>query len=82
MHSDTSPEVERLQLQILRRMTPTQRYERGRAIRRFNLEVMRAGIRHRHSDYTEEQVEMALARLCLGDDLYRKFRPQSPLLEW
>lgn len=42
---------------------------------------MRAGIRLRHPDYTAEHVEMALARLLWGDDLYRKARPSWPLLE-
>jgi hypothetical protein len=43
--------------------------------------VMRAGIRHRHPDYDEPHVEMALARLLWGDDLYRKARPDWPLLD-
>jgi len=65
----------------LRRMTPSQRFEEGVKLNKIVRQFMRAGIRMRYPDYTEEQVEMALARLLWGDELYRKARPQWPLLE-
>jgi hypothetical protein len=80
-HSDTSPEVEGLMYERLRRMTPSQRFEQGAKLCKVARQFMRAGIRMRHPDYLAEQVEMALARLLWGDDLYRKARPQWPLLE-
>jgi hypothetical protein len=80
-HSDTSPEVEALMIERLRRMTPSQRVEQGARLCKLARQVMRAGIRMRHSEYGEEQVEMALARLLWGDELYRAARPQWPLLE-
>lgn len=43
--------------------------------------MMRAGIRMRHPDYEDQQVEMALARLLWGDELFRKAKPDWPLLE-
>lgn len=55
---------------------PSSHFE-GKVERQF----MCAGIRMRHPGYDEEQVEMALARLLWGDELYRKARPQWPLLE-
>lgn len=64
-----------------RRMTPSQRFEEGAKMCKLARQLMRAGIRKRHPDYDEEQVEMALARLLWGDDLYRKARPQWPLLD-
>ena len=44
-------------------------------------QVMRAPIRMRHPEYDDDHVEMALARLLWGDDLYRKARPSWPLVE-
>jgi hypothetical protein len=79
--SDTSPEVEELMYERLRRMTPSQRFEQGVKLCKVERQFMRAGIRVRHPDYDTEQVEMALARLLWGDDLYRKARPSWPLLE-
>jgi hypothetical protein len=43
-------------------------------------ELTRAGIRARHGDYSEEDVELALRRILLGDDLFRRAWPSRPLL--
>ena len=80
-YSDTSPEVEEMMYERLRRMTPSQRVEEGTKLCKLERQFMRAGIRMRHPEYVEEQVEMALARLLWGDDLYCKARPQWPLLD-
>src|SRR5262245_33310511 len=80
-HSDTPPEVEEILYERLRRMTPSQRFEQGVQTCKLARQFMRAGIRLRHPDYDGEQIEMALARLLWGDELYRKARPQWPLLE-
>jgi hypothetical protein len=39
-----------------------------------------AGIRRRHPDYDDLQAHMALARMTLGDDLYRVW-PDRKLLD-
>lgn len=65
----------------MRAMTPSQRIEQGAALCRTTREVMRAGIRMRHPEYDEARVEMALARLLWGDDLYRRARPGWALLD-
>jgi hypothetical protein len=79
--SDTSPEVEEILYERLRRMTPSQRFVQEVELCKVERQFMRAGIRMRHPDYDADQVEMALARLLWGDELYRKARPQWPLLE-
>ena len=65
----------------LRRMTPGERMEEGFRLCRFSREMMRAGIRARHPEYDDEGVEMALARMLWGDELYRAARPDWPLLD-
>ena len=35
--------------------------------------ITEAGIRHRHPDYDEEQVRLALIRTMLGDELFNRF---------
>src|SRR5690606_15569147 len=80
-HADTAPEVAGLLRERLRRMTPSQPVEEGARLCKCARQVMRAGIRTRHPDYSDEQTEMALARLLWGDDLYRKARPDWPVLE-
>ena len=38
-------------------------------------EVVAAGVRHRHPEYDEKQVRLAVIRLALGDDLFHKVYP-------
>ena len=80
-HSDTSPEAAEILRQRILRMTPSQRIEEGIELCKVARQVMRAGIRMRHPDYGEHQVEMALARLLWGDELYRAARPEWPMVE-
>ncbi len=43
-------------------------------------EYSRGGIGSRHPEYTEHEVEMALRRMVLGDELFSKAWPHEPLL--
>ena len=79
--SDTSPEAAAILLERTRRLTPSQRIEEGARLCKLARQFMRAGIRSRHPDYDEDMVEMALARLLWGDELYQKARPDWPLLD-
>jgi len=79
--SDTSPEAAEILRERIRAMTPSQRFEEGAKLCKFSRHMMRAGIRMRHPRYEPEQVEMALARLLWGDELYQKARPEWPLIE-
>ena len=72
---DTTPEAARVQFRVLRRMG-----ERGRVEAMFSLcESMRGmletGVRHRHPDYDDERVRLAVIRIMLGEDLFRRAYP-------
>jgi hypothetical protein len=41
----------------------------------------RAGIRARHPGYDDDQVQRALCRLCLGDEIASTIWPGAPLVE-
>jgi hypothetical protein len=43
-------------------------------------QLTRAGIRARHPDYTDEEVELALRRILYGDDLFTRAWPDQPLI--
>lgn len=70
MWGDTSREA----AEVLRRrhlaMTPGERMKEGLRASVVARRVMRAGIRRRHPDYTGEHVELALAALLWGDNLF------------
>jgi hypothetical protein len=71
--SDTTPEIEAMQLQIRRRMTPEQRllvaFEISDVCRAFR----KAGIRREHADWSEREIMIELFR--------RAFLP-APLPAW
>jgi hypothetical protein len=72
---DTTPEAFWVQIDVLRRLGIE-----GRARMTFQLcdqlrSIVAAGVRHRHPDYTDEQVRLAVIRLRLGGDLFAKVYP-------
>lgn len=78
---DTTPESHRVQGDIYRRMGGRERlatmYRLSEQVRR----LARAGIRSRHPAYTDAQVELAHARLVLGDALVRAVWPERDLVD-
>jgi hypothetical protein len=78
---DTSDEAARVQAEIYRKMTHGQRAEIAAEMSAMTRELTRSGIRSRHPGYNEQEVEQALRRLFLGDELYRKAWPDLPLLD-
>ncbi|MCI0498822.1 MAG: hypothetical protein L0Y36_03950 [Planctomycetales bacterium] len=72
---DTSKDAAAKQFEVLRNMGL-----QGRAKLTFQLcdnlrEITRAGIRHRHPDYTEQQVTHAYLRLILDKELFQQVFP-------
>ena len=76
---DTSPEIERIQIERLRRMPPWRKLElvgdMNQAVRTLAL----AGLRQRHPHDTPEQRRRRLADLMLGPELAS--RVYGPLRE-
>lgn len=69
---DTSADAAKVQFTVLTRMDIN-----GRANLTFELsnslhEVVFDGLRHRHADYDEKMIRMAMLRLLLGRKLYRE----------
>lgn len=73
--ADTTPEAARVQLEIYRRMSPSRRLELALELSDNVRRLVAAGVRHRHPEYTGEEVRLAVIRLTLGDELFRKAYP-------
>jgi acyl-ACP thioesterase len=71
--TDTSPEIEAMQLQIRRSMTAEQRLRVALEISDRCRQLRKAGIRRDHPDWSERQVMIELFRLA--------FLPE-PLPSW
>jgi hypothetical protein len=78
---DTSPEAQAVQDAIYRDLGPYGRVEAAFRLTASVRALTAAGIRHRHPDYSEPQVNAAIARLVLGDDLVRQVWPGRDLVE-
>ncbi len=73
--ADTRPEAARVQLEIIRRMPPHRRLEQALAMSDHVRRLVADGARDRHPDYSDEQVRLAVIRISLGDDLFRRAYP-------
>jgi len=72
---DTSLDAFRVQMECYRRMSPQQRLEQTLQWSEEVREFGRAGIRLRHPDYSEREVQLASIRLRLGDELFAQVYP-------
>ena len=77
---DTSPDSHEAQLRAYRRLGSAGRARVAAKLSTDTRELARAGIRARHPEYRDEEVENALRRLVLGDELFHRAWPALPLL--
>jgi hypothetical protein len=69
-----------MQMARYRALTPEQRVLEALALSEQLYAFTVAGVRARHPAYTDAEVESAVRRLRLGDELFRQVWPQAPLL--
>jgi hypothetical protein len=79
-HRDTTPDAAAMRTQLYRRMTSDQRCEIAAEMSSMTREIALENIRARHPGYDEHAARMALYRLLLGDDLFRRAWPGEALL--
>ena len=72
---DTSLEAFRTQLEIYRQMSPEARLEQALQWSEQVQELGRIGIRLRHPEYTDREVQLSSIRLRLGNELFRRVYP-------
>jgi len=68
---DTSPEAERVQVELLRRLTPAQRIDLAGGLNQLGRSLVMAGLRQRMPGAGRVEIEHAFIRLTLGDALGR-----------
>jgi hypothetical protein len=76
---DTDPRAHQVQLAIYRRMSGGERVALALALSEAVRETARAGIRARHPDYGDDDVERALRKLLYGEALVRRAWPAEPV---
>ncbi|MCC6129671.1 MAG: hypothetical protein IT186_07050 [Acidobacteria bacterium] len=76
---DTSEEAWNVYCSVIAAMTPAKRVEMAFEMSEWGRELARTGIRTRHPEYSESQIELALFRLLYGDDLFHQVYPGEDL---
>jgi hypothetical protein len=71
---DTSPDAWRAHLEVLRRMTGTERVAKAFDLSEAARATSEAGIRYRHPAWSDDQVRDALMELLIGRALARAVR--------
>lgn len=69
LSNDTAPDIERLQIEGWRRMTPAEKARTVTALTRAAIDMTKAGIRDRHPEESEDQHRIRLAEILLGREL-------------
>lgn len=76
---DTTPDAAAIQTAIYRRMTPDQRCQMATEMSVMTRAIALENIQDRHPEYDEHEAQMALYRLLVGDDLFRRAWPGERL---
>lgn len=74
---DTSPEAERVQMELFRRMGPERRLHVAIELSQTTRKLLAEGVLRRHPDYTEAQVRLAVLRLLLPAKLFIAAYPEA-----
>ena len=76
--SDTSPEVWRVFLDLVRRASPGERMKRAFEVSETVRAFAEAGMRARHPQADDREIFLRMARLYLGEELARKVYGELP----
>ncbi len=76
LNLDTSPEVERLQIERWRQMSPAQKAAMVSGLTRAVHDLALAGVRLRHPQASAREQFLRLALITLGADLARRAYPE------
>jgi hypothetical protein len=70
--NDTTKDAARLQLELLRAMTPEERFRRTSELTMMIQKVAFAGMKRRHPDASDDEIWLRLAIDRLGTDVVKK----------
>jgi hypothetical protein len=78
---DTTTEAQAVQIAAYRRLGGAARLDILFRLTALACDTAMAGIRRRHPTYSDRQVQMAVRRLVLGDELVRQVWPDQKLVD-
>lgn len=72
--TDTSKEAEEVQLELIRRMSPSERLARSLALSREVIRLGKAAIRRRYPEFSEDELRFKFIELHYGVELSESVR--------
>lgn len=72
LSADTDPKTEQIQIELLRKVSPTRKFEMVAQMNNTVRVFMFAGLKRRNPDASPEMLRRMFADLLLGEDLARK----------
>jgi hypothetical protein len=73
--ADTTPEAAWVQIEVFRRMWPRKRLHMALQLSDSLRAIAAAGVKSRHPEFSAEHVKLAVIRMSLGGDLFRRAYP-------
>lgn len=67
--SDTSPEAEQVQAELLRNASTARRFQLAQSLSRMTIQLSRRALRRAHPDATEREIDLAFVELHYGHAL-------------
>ncbi|MDZ7616216.1 MAG: hypothetical protein U1E05_04380 [Patescibacteria group bacterium] len=74
MLSDTPPEIEQLQIELLRQKTVTERMALAGNLTHFVIQLSRQAIARQHPEWTQRQVDLEWVAVHYGRELAESLR--------
>jgi hypothetical protein len=74
---DTTPDAERIQLEVFRRFGPGKRLQAAIALSQTCRKLLIEGVRRRHPEYDGRQIRLAVIRLMLPEKLFLEAYPEA-----
>lgn len=74
MLTDTDPEAEAVQQELLRKMTISEKFALVQSLTAMTLALCKQGIRERHPEYSEIDVDVHFVEMNYGRELAEGFR--------
>ena len=81
LNADTSPEIERRQIERWRQMSAAEKAALVTGLTQAVYDLARAGVRHRYPDASPREAFLRLAIVTLGPDLARQAYPDIAALD-
>ena len=72
--NDTSPEAKQVQLELIRRMSPSDRLQKTLDLSCELIRMSKAAIRRRYPEFTEDDVRIKFIELNYGNELAEKVK--------